>query len=144
MSKDTTHISKELDLWLKERGCEIETKAVWIDHLHLGWMLKDKETASDRDNENGTCWLDGAKQILPAYSWYDILVTHAKEFWGEEFHDHSGDKGPYLSCPLNCEDFAYQRHPTQVLRHLVTNDTEDSEDYVREHSLFSNPKLPCD
>lgn len=122
-------ISKELALWLKERGCEIKPDFCYVPDFGGRSSLVKTEDVS-------MFLMDKA---IPAYSWYDILVTHAKEFWGREFHDHSEDKGPYCSCPLNCEDYAYYRHPTQVLRHLVTNDTEEAESYVREHSLFNKP-----
>lgn len=115
-------ISKELAKWLKERGCEIgcpylydtEGKLWEADFFH-------SIARSDRDYVAGN-----------AYSWYEILVTHAKEFWGEE--EYNSDEHYYTV-------YEYNYWGQSLLFQLQSGDIQGAENWVREHSLFSKQEI---
>lgn len=142
-----THISKEFAEWLKERGCEIESETwwgtVWTKPGEIGWSIVKRPDG------------DGAR----AYTWYDILVTYSKEFWGEEKlcddcgkilvpSKFMGKYGPAEGFECGCgfnvdpnEIPAWLHRPRIVLCYLLDNDTIEAEEYVKTHSLFAKQDL---
>lgn len=142
-----THISLELAKWLKGRGCKIESKTwwgtVWTKPGEIGWNIVDRPDG------------DGAR----AYSWYDLLVTHAKEFWGEE--EICGDCGRTLrpavfhrgndaidgfrcDCGFQAQPFftnCYEHHTSELLQLLQQNKIQEAELYVRKYSVFADQIL---
>ena len=112
---DDDFISPELAKWLKGRGCEIESGVCLLldcNELCAQEYLGDYKIGVD---------------AMLAYSWYDILVTHAKEFWGED--------GSASSICNGC----YGRfHTTEVLSLLQDGKFLEAEAYVRKYSLFAN------
>ena len=71
-----THTTLETSQKLQEWGCEIESEMWWNWKCNDGgkWILHDRKIDI---YPYGT-------EFLPAHSYYSILVTHAKEFFGEE------------------------------------------------------------
>lgn len=73
-----TYISKELAIWLREKGCRLPTGKAYYGNAgtwHDALVDLDGYVSADPEFREA--------KLLLAYSWYDILVTHAKEFWGE-------------------------------------------------------------
>ena len=124
-----THISKELAEWLKERGCKLDSQyiwnSIWKDQKDRLFELCSTEIVK----HHPSLFYD---EGYPAYSWYDILVTHAKEFWGEKM--------------VNINDYgygtaAYVDAGEALLYHLQMGETQEAEDYVKKHSLFAKQDL---
>ena len=116
-----THITKELASWLAMQGCDLPTKLYWLrsKSFYEEWYVGERERRpSDYDFD-----------VLPAYTYYDILVTHAKEFWGvHAVESHYCDE----------EDYAWIYHPTELLQILLFENYDLAEAYIMEHSLFAN------
>ncbi len=135
-----THISKELAEWLKERACSVEPTAYYYrcrggsnvrlkDCVWGEWKFVvgriDWEAMIVDDGINPR-----EEQCLPAYSWYDILVTHAKEFWDEIVW--YGRESNVPVCEACGED---------LLHFLQQGKTQEAEEYVKTHSLFAKQDL---
>ena len=134
-----THISQELAIWLKERGCEVESEFYYGVANDGEYCKFSGQKSGDIDIPVGKregsvqhCIIAEKSEFYPAYSWYDILVTHAKEFWGEEL---------VYECECVGMIPAYEGHSHQVLIYLQNGDLKEAETYVREHSLFSKKSL---
>lgn len=106
-------ISKELALWLKERGCEIGGGACLL--------LDCNELCREEDLGDYRIGVDAVR----TYSWYDILATHAKEFWGEQPETIA-------------ETPAHRWWPMLLIDPLQEGRFVFAEQFVREHSLFAN------
>lgn len=119
------YINKDLAEWLRERGAyhlRAEYVYAW-DFDNPSFITMDqlgKEVAEKEREKIGS----GGGWCARAYSWYDILVTHAKEFWGEE--PESIAQVP-----------AYQWWPLRLMRFLQEERFDLADDLVREHSLFA-------
>lgn len=123
-----THISLELAKWLKERGCEVENGMCIL--LDCNELCRKEDLGDYRIG----------RDAMRTYSWYDILVTHAKEFWGEgEVGMNDAvwvdDTGQMRKCSPNYENYA-----RIILTLLQQNKIQEAEDYVRQYSVFANPK----
>lgn len=99
------YISKELALWLKERGCEVEAERFYCDNSCPQKLIHPRPCYGG---------------YIPAYSWFDILVTHVDDFFDENWRNTT-DGG-------------------RILGLLQLNRQKEAEDYVREYSLFSKDK----
>lgn len=158
-----THITKELALWLKERGCELECTHYWESKI-LGYtggdfrravFSKDEFTLQSEYN----CYMHAVPshyQDIPAYTYYDILVTHAQEFWGEgevcgdcgrklkpdTFHTKKESfSGFRCDCGFQVHPFftnCYEHHSSELLQLLQQNKIQEAEDYIKKHSVFAN------
>lgn len=155
-----TYISKELAQWLKERGCKIETDMYWNTFIERDFTEKVRENAPflGLKVERRHRWELGSwyHENVPAYSWYDILVTYAKEFWGEEntcpdcaqvfteanlFRNLDFYKGWSCKCGFNVDPSmapAYSVQAEQILAMLQDGEIAEAETYVREYSLFAS------
>lgn len=130
---NNTHITKELALWLKERGCEIEANAYYDDFSLFVRMIKWSSASEGYfvDNSDFTNWIEEecflyeTPNLVPTYTYYDILVTHANEFWGEIQVEKTGQsKGAY--------------HSHMVFTMLQKGLHKMAEDYIRTHCVFAN------
>lgn len=163
-------ISKELALWLKERGCEIEANAYYYRwRAGKNAPLKDCiwgewDFVLGRNDEAPLIVDDGVnpeeEERCNAYSWYSILVTHAKGFWGDAHGQNEispccshqrlhpigccdADENTCLNCRATLEvtfvgNIGYRAHSMRLLHILLGDEIEKAEAYVREHSLFAN------
>ena len=134
-----THISKELAVWLKRHGCEIYSPCKWVvDSKTKEYKMVDDNGPREENVNYIACGFDGADESRPwlekgygemfyAYSWYDILVTHAKEFWGEKEVNNQNNTWRVTAKKLHTEN---------ILALLQENKIQETEDYVRKHSLF--------
>lgn len=164
----TNYISKELAQWLEEKGCKIwPPEMIWAE-----CWIPDRRNGATGMNAGFYEW-----KIIPrkstrryvgmfaAYSWYDILVTHAKEFWGDLWVcDECGKlstspltsleafkAGSTTECvcrQLNDGDSPFwitkAEHATVGILELLQNgDFQKAEAYVREHSLFAKQESKC-
>jgi len=146
----TTHISKELAEWLKERGCKISPSAHWT-RWKVGILKHGGPAEPHLSNEwfiaENPAWWDERLQ-LPAYSWYDILVVHAKEFWGEEgYYDIKTGKFTGMTSITQIDvnrdgGKVYWNSQLEKTEHLLyllqRNKIQEAEKYVKTHSLFAN------
>lgn len=112
-------LSQPLCQWLKENGCEIPASYWWREENNK-WSIGETVT------------------YIPAYSWLDVLVWKAKEFFGEEESDYiwkyNGDK----IVRRNDQTFKnYQYHTQQILSLLQQGKTEEAEAYFKEHTIFN-------
>lgn len=146
-----THISLELAKWLKERGCEVENGMCIL--LDCNELCRKEDLGDYRIG----------RDAMRTYSWYDILVTHAKEFWGDDFwvcdecgklsstpsasHDayENGDQTVCVCRQLNDGDSPLwvtrrKYHTKGLLDLLQYGKIQEAEDYVRKYSVFANPK----
>lgn len=114
------YISKDLASWLKESGCEVPHTHAWDNY----WRGDDDFELHPR-LPNGKTVPANYKECR-AYSWFDILVTYAEEFWGESLLE---------------EHEPICMHPAaDVLACLMEGNQEAAEKIVMEHSVFANPK----
>jgi len=135
-----THISKDLALWLKERGCRVECSRVWATYTPAsGGEPFDLVVGYGDDT---FLW---SESLPPAYTFYDIIVTYAKEFWGEEkMFCHEAYKGVFhrsgcqaMDCSVNATIKGYLFHPQWIIDLLQQNKIQEAEDYIKKHSVFN-------
>lgn len=156
-----THISKKLAEWLKERGCEIESTAYYYrcrggSNVRLkDCVWEEWEFVEGRIDWEAMIVDDGInpreEQCLPAYSWYDILVTYSKEFWGEEgYYDISTNKFTGMVSVTQIDTLKhggkiYWNSPAEMTEGLLyllrQGKTQEAEGYVKKHSLFAKQDL---
>lgn len=121
-----SYTSKELSEWLHAHGCNVGTEYFWTNVV-LGFVDMDfnrpvfdeKSFVVKHESEIHTA----CPVAIPAHSWYDILVTHAKEFFGEV------EEGPLDYNPIDMTP--------QILTNLQHENFQDAEMIVRKYSLFS-------
>lgn len=115
----SNYISLNLAKKLHEAGCEIRADKWWWNDSQPGyhnmgetrWRLVDKEL--DKDS-------------IPAYSYYDILVTHSKEFFGEE--EVSAPGRIYL---------AFETYGHNTLDMLQQGKIMEAEEYIWKNCVFN-------
>ena len=112
-----TYISKDLAAWIKERGCEVEAEMHW-QSIRKGNDYQIYTKGMVEQNQNHFYGMG-----YPAYTYYDILVTHVKEFW-------SAPGGSYYEL--------WQQHPLQVILFLQKKKIQEAEDYIKKYSVFAN------
>ena len=112
------YCSRQLCQWLQERGCKVESEYHYFKvEYPTGtiWELSNNEA----DEIWFDLWFENGGTVV-AYSWADILIFKAVEFWGEYFL---------------AEDY-----PHTVLILLQQNNIKDAELYFMEHCVFNNKK----
>ena len=123
-----TYCSRQLCQWLQERGCKVESEYHYFKvEYPTGtiWELSNNEA----DEIWFDLWFENGGTVV-AYSWADILIFKAREFWGSD-----------IDTKHNNEWFNKSHwHIRHVILFLQQNNIKDAEDYVREHSVFNNKK----
>lgn len=150
MNKDC--ISKDLSLWLKEMGCDVESDYLWMECENTSSIAPGRPVPhrfsefGTRDDLNFRLNQDHIRVIshAPAYSWLDILVHHAKEFWSQgQCCYYCGCEEDRFCCPdhhsRGCGTTTQDYRTQKVLAFLQQSKFQEAEDYVREHSVFNNP-----
>jgi len=130
------YISKELAEWLHAHGCNIGTEYFWTNVV-LGFVDMDfnrpvfdeKGFVVKHESELHT----ECPVAIPAYTWFDLLVTHANRFWGTKNSENVAHLYDAGSCVLDASDNALLN--VGILLRL--GDFRIAEDYVRRFSLFN-------
>lgn len=126
------HISKELAEWIRSKGCRLRTDKAYYGNARI-WH--DAVVETEGYYRTGNLDFIEAK-LLFRYSWYDILVTHAVSFWGEEELCHFCGWG-------ECDHIQAKRitahsfRSKDLLDFLQEGKTQEAEEYVKTHSLFA-------
>ena len=129
------YCSRQLCQWLQERGCTVESDKIWLytEMMCVDVGKKSTEDEYSLEDRSGFPKENTVGRDTPAYSWADILIFKAREFWGEGCfeYDYYNDEEGSKFCEV---------HPQQLLSLLQQNNIKDAELYVREHSVFNTGK----
>lgn len=139
------YTSLELSKKLHEAGCEFESEYRHVKYGEDGYgrigFIREGDEIPD---------FLGECEHYPAYSYYDILVTYAKEMFGEEcVCAFTGTKGgisecdPWHSTNCCCDNYIdemneYEYHTRTILDLLQQGKKEEAEKYIWEHCVFFN------
>lgn len=71
------YITIELALWLRDNGCKIKTEEAFYGNAGT-WH----DTIVQLEHYNGADEDFHKHKLLPTYTYYDIIMTYAEEFFG--------------------------------------------------------------
>lgn len=147
MKANKDHISLETAKLLKD--CGVESECVWIHH-HFATFEQKPKLQEGWSVRKGTSLRVMSNELLPAFTWGEILWERAKEFFGSElieFRYEDGDElydflGGDLRYPYSegacmeftCKEYSYRAFEITLL--LQEANYEGADLYFREHCIL--------
>lgn len=108
-------ISLELAKFIKEKGWDLESELLW--DIKRNQLIRRRDCSGDFLNY---CFLE----IFPAYTWQEILIDYAFQFFGEDIKPTDPDYIPRWSIISH-----------GILDRLQNNKIQETEDYIKQHLL---------
>jgi len=131
---NNNYLSLETCKRLKEWGCDLGGEQDWVKWNSLasmgkGWTLAVKSSTD--------AYKHVVDETYPAYHWYDVLVTHAKEFFGEDLKNKEESFAAALSLQSRGQRFSLVANT--LLCFLQQNKHKEAEEYLLSNVVF-NPE----